>query len=179
MKFIKKKRDMKISFNKKDKIMCAKFRPGHFEGVLAVINQFLKKIKVSHIFLGAKDYQQFFLISKFIRNKFDIKIFLCETIRDKNKVALSSRNILLKKNDLNKSSLISKLLLKLKTNPKNKFTLKKEIKKIRLKINNLENVKIEYLEIRNKNNLSKNYNLRNFKIFLAYYINNVRLIDNY
>ena len=131
------------------------------------------------MFLGDKDYQQFFLISKFIRNKFDIKIFLGETIRDKNKVALSSRNILLKKNDLNKSSLISKLLLKLKTNPKNKFTLKKEIKKIRLKINNLENVKIEYLEIRNKNNLSKNYNLRNFKIFLAYYIDNVRLIDNY
>ena len=48
-----------------------------------------------------------------------------------------------------------------------------------MKINNLENVKIEYLEIRNKNNLSKNYNLRNFKIFLAYYIDNVRLIDNY
>ena len=175
----KSKKDMKINFKNKDKIMCAKFRPGHFEGVLAVINQFLKKIKVSHIFLGAKDYQQFFLISKFIRNKFDIKIFLCETIRDKNKVALSSRNILLKKSALYKSSLISKLLLKLKRNPKNKFYLKKEIKKIKVKINNLENVKIEYLEIRNKRNLSKNYNLRNFKIFLAYYIDNVRLIDNY
>ena len=48
-----------------------------------------------------------------------------------------------------------------------------------MKINNLENVKIEYLEIRNKSNLSKNYSLRNFKIFLAYYIDNVRLIDNY
>ena len=40
--------------------MCAKFRPGHFEGVLAVINQFLKNIKGKYIFLGAKDYQQFF-----------------------------------------------------------------------------------------------------------------------
>ena len=110
----KNKKDMKINFKNKDKIMCAKFRPGHFEGVLAVINQFLKNIKVSHIFLGAKDYQQFFLINKFIRNNFDIKIFLCKTIRDKNKVALSSRNILLKKMIFINLHLISKLLLKLK-----------------------------------------------------------------
>ena len=40
-------------------------------------------------------------------------------------------------------------------------------------------VKIEYLEIRNKNNLSKYYNKFNFKIFIAYYINKIRLIDNF
>ena len=159
--------------------MCAQFRPGHFEGVLAVINQFLKNIKASYIFLGEKDYQQFFLIKKFIRNKFDVRILLCKTIRDNNKVALSSRNILLGKDDLYKSSFIAKLLLKLKKYPNNIFALKNEIKKIKLKINNLKNVKIEYLEIRNKNNLSKRYTLKNFKIFLAYYIKNVRLIDNY
>jgi len=67
----KSKKDKKINFKKKDKIMCAQFRPGHFEGVLAVINQFLKNIKVSYLFLGEKDYQQFFLINKLIRNKFD------------------------------------------------------------------------------------------------------------
>ena len=173
------KKDMKINLKKKDKIMCAKFRPGHFEGVLAVINQFLKKIKVSCIFLGAKDYQQFYLIYNFIKKKFSIKIFLCKTIRDKNKVALSSRNVLLKKKDLYKSSIISKLLIKLKNNAKNSLKLNNEIKKIKVKIKNLENVKIEYLEIRNKNNLSKSYTMKNFKIFLAYYINNVRLIDNY
>ena len=41
----KNKKDKKINIKKKDKIMCAQFRPGHFEGVLAVINQFLKIIK--------------------------------------------------------------------------------------------------------------------------------------
>ena len=86
---------------------------------------------------------------------------------------------MLGKDDLYKSSFIAKLLLKLKKYPKNIFALKNEIKKIKIKINNLKNVKIEYLEIRNKNNLSKRYNLKNFKIFLAYYIKNVRLIDNY
>ena len=159
--------------------MCAIYRPGHFEGVLAVIKQFLKKIKPKNIFLGEKDYQQLFLIKKFIKKNFNIKIFSCKTVRDKNKVALSSRNILLNKNDLKKSSYISNLLFNLRNKLKNKNSFKYEIKNIIKQINNLKNIKIEYLEIRNKKNLSKKYNRNNFKIFLAYYNKNIRLIDNY
>ena len=88
----------------KDKIMCALCRPGHFEGVLAVISQFLLRFKPKCIFFGEKDYQQLFLIKKFIKNKFRTKIFSCSTIRGKNKLALSSRNILLSDNDIKKSS---------------------------------------------------------------------------
>ena len=58
---------MKIAISSKLKILCAKFRPGHFEGVLAVINELLKKIKSKYIFLGEKDYQQAFLINKFVK----------------------------------------------------------------------------------------------------------------
>ena len=54
----------KISINKKYKVLCGKYRPGHFEGVLAVINKFLKSLKVKKIFLGEKDFQQLFLIKK-------------------------------------------------------------------------------------------------------------------
>ena len=43
----------------------------------------------------------------------------------------------------------------------------------------IKSIKIEYFEIRNKKNLSKNYNQKNFKIFIAYYNKKVRLIDNY
>ena len=46
------KKNSKIKLKKKDKIMCALYRPGHFEGVLAVINQFLINLKVRYIFLG-------------------------------------------------------------------------------------------------------------------------------
>ena len=175
----KNNKDKKIKLSKKDKIMCAFYRPGHFEGVLAVINQFLKKIKLRFIFLGEKDYQQLFLIRKFIKKKFKIRVFSCKTIRDKNKIALSSRNNLLKKNDLKKSSYIASLLLNLRIKLKNNISLKYEIENIVKKINKLENIKVEYLEIRNKKNLTKNYNKNNFKIFLAYYNKNVRLIDNY
>ena len=39
-------------------------------------------------------------------------------------------------------------------------------------------VVIEYFELRNKNTLSKKFNKRNFKLFIAFYVNKVRLIDN-
>tara|TARA_Y100001970_G_C14042036_1_gene754284 strand:- start:319 stop:708 length:390 start_codon:yes stop_codon:yes gene_type:complete len=129
--------------------------------------------------LGEKDYQQLFLIRNFIRKKFKTKIFSCSTVRNKNKVALSSRNILLSKYDIKKSSFIAKLLLNHKKELKKNIFLKKKLKNIIFKLNNIKNIKIEYLEIRNKNNLSKNYNKNNFKIFLAYYNKKIRLIDNY
>jgi pantoate--beta-alanine ligase len=135
--------------------------------------------KPKNIFFGEKDYQQLLLIKKFIKNKFQIKIFSCSTIRDKNNVALSSRNVLLSHNDIKKSSFIANLLFKFKKQLKKNITFKKNLKNIILKINSIQKVKIEYLEIRNKKNLSKNYNKNNFKIFLAYYNNKIRLIDNY
>ena len=77
--------------------MCAKFRPGHFEGVLSVIGNLLIKIKISKLFLGEKDYQQLHLIKKFVKKNFSIRIIPCKTIRYKNSYALSSRNSRLKK----------------------------------------------------------------------------------
>ena len=94
------KKSMKININKKDKILCAKYRPGHFEGVLGVINQFLTKIKPKYMFLGEKDYQQIYLIRKFIMNKFNTKIVSCKTIRLKSSLAYSSRNALLFKKEI-------------------------------------------------------------------------------
>ena len=173
------KKNSKIKLKKKYKVMCALYRPGHFEGVLAVINQFLIKIKPKHIFFGEKDYQQLLLIKNFVKNKFKITIHNCPTIRSKNNMALSSRNVLLSNADIKKSSYIANLLLNFKRNIKRNISFKKHIKNIIDKINNINKIKIEYLEIRNKINLSKNYNKNNFKIFIAYYLNKIRLIDNY
>ncbi len=175
----KSKKNRKIKLRKSDKIMCAFYRPGHFEGVLAVIKQFLQKIEIKNIFLGEKDYQQLILIKRLVKNKFRANVISCPTIRDKNKIALSSRNVLLKKNDIKNSSLIASMLLSFKNKLKKDIHNKKNINYLIIKINKLKNIKIEYLEIRNKFTLRKKYNKNNFKIFLAYYNNNVRLIDNY
>ena len=174
----KDKKSMKIKLSKKNKILCAKYRPGHFEGVLAVINQLLKKIKAKYIFLGEKDYQQVYLIKKFVKKKFNTKIISCKTIRIKNSLALSSRNLLLSKQNISKAIDISLLLKKLFKFLKNNFNNKEIISFISKKITE-KGANIEYLELRNKHNLTKKYNKFNFKIFIAYYIQGVRLIDNF
>ena len=173
------KRNLKLKLNIKDKILCAKYRKGHFEGVLGVINKFLNIIKAKYIFLGKKDFQQLYLINKLIKKKFNTNIISCKTVRNKKMVALSSRNHLLNDNDLNISSKIAKLLIKFKKKLNKNFNNKNKIKKIKIEINKFNNIKLEYLEIRNKFNLSKKINKHNFKIFIAYYNRNVRLIDNY
>ena len=65
----KKGVNRKINILKKDKILCAKYRKGHFEGVLAVVNRFMQKIKAKYIFFGEKDFQQIHLIKKYLSKK--------------------------------------------------------------------------------------------------------------
>jgi pantoate--beta-alanine ligase len=170
----------KISLNKSQKIMCARNRIGHFEGVLDVVNRFVKLISPKSIFMGEKDYQQFFLVKKFVEKKNKTKVYACKTIRDSNMIALSSRNSLLKKIDLNKLALITKELLHLK---KVIYLDRRKSKKIILiqkkYLVKKYKIKIDYMECRNLVNLSTNIHARSFKLFVAYYLNNVRLIDNY
>ncbi|MDB9936432.1 pantoate--beta-alanine ligase [Candidatus Pelagibacter sp.] len=170
----------KIILKKSQKVLCAKFRKGHFEGVLNVLNRFVKLISPKIMFMGEKDYQQFFLTQKFIEKKYQTKVVLCKTIRSSNKVALSTRNKLLNKNDLKACGIIAKALFKIKPlivrYPKD---AKKIIKILIKKITNKFDIKIEYVECRNIKNLSSKLNNRPFKLFIAYYINGVRLIDNF
>ena len=129
-----------------------------------VINQYLNLIQPKFIFLGEKDYQQYYLISNFIKDKFNTKSYLCKTIRQNNLYALSSRNKLLKNKDLH---------------------ILKSVSVIIKKLNHIKNllertgVNLEYLEIRNKINFSKKITKRNFKIFVAYYYKKIRFIDNF
>ena len=170
----------KISLNKSHKILCAKFRVGHFEGVLDIINRFVKLLSPKMLFMGEKDYQQFFLVKKFIEKEYKTKVYSCKTIRDANKTALSSRNMLLNQIDINTSGLIANRLinLKIKIN-KDKKKSKQLIQETKKYLINKFNIKIQYLECRNIINLSTNLQNRPFKIFVAYYLNNVRLIDNF
>ena len=122
----KAKNKIKIKLNKQDKILCAKYRKGHFEGVIDVMTRLTKIINPSKIFMGEKDFQQLLLVKRYIEKNFKSKIISCKTIRDKNKLALSSRNILLNKNEFKQSRKNSKeILLFLKKN-----YLKKKFKRI-------------------------------------------------
>ena len=170
----------KILLNKSDKILCAKFRKGHFEGVLDILNRFVKLISPKIVFMGEKDYQQFFLIKQFIEKKYKSKIYLSKTIRNSNNVALSSRHNLLNQANLKDAGLITRKLFNLKNLiNKNKNKSNSLIKNLKKELIKEFNIKIEYLECRNLKNLSSNIYKKPFKLFVAYYLNSIRLIDNY
>jgi len=176
------KKSNKIKLNKSKNILCSKFRKGHFEGVLDVLDRFVELISPQKIFMGEKDFQQFFLVKNYIENKYDTKVYVCKTIRDKNKLALSSRNSLLNKKDFTTSGIITKKLLKLKNKinrNRNRKNYKKLIFDLNKELSKNFDIKIEYLECRNIQNLSTYILNKPFKLFVAYYINNVRLIDNF
>ena len=179
-KEIYKSKAKKFNLKKKDKILCAKYRIGHFEGVLNVMNRLMTIIKSKDLYMGEKDFQQLYLIKKFLSKKFKVRINSCPTIRINNKIALSTRNKLLKKSAIKKASEIALLLKKIKYKSKlqgsnlafNLPDYKKELEK-------KYNIKIDYLEFRDEKNLKLNNFKNKYRLFVAYKIDNVRLIDNY
>ena len=140
----------KVFLDKFSKQLCGKYRKGHFRGVLNVVNRFLDIIKPKKLLMGRKDFQQLYLVKKHtIKRKIKTKIVECETIREKNGVACSSRNFKLNLRQKKVASKIYFYLKKIKTkfNYINPSILKKEIKKLGAN-------KIDYIEF---------YNIKNFK----------------
>ena len=174
----KSKKEKRISLNKKDLILCAKYRKGHFEGVLDVMNRLTKLIYPKKIYMGEKDFQQYHLVKKFLEKKYDTKIIKCKTIRNKDNVALSSRNLLLNKVCLKIASKVINKVKKLRKTVSKQVDINRYLKLISAELMKKYKIKIEYLELRNMINLKKSDTLKNSKLFIAYYVNKIRLIDN-
>jgi len=168
-----------IHLNKFSKKLCGKFRPGHFRGVVNIVNRFLEIIKPSMIFLGKKDFQQLTLIKFHInKNKIPTKVIECPTVRQSNGVALSSRNTKLTKNQ----TFIANKVYKYIKNNKNLILLKNLKNKKSTIINKITLFgvkKIVYLECINLNTLrTAKKNNEKFNVFISYYLGKIRLIDN-
>ncbi len=175
----KNKKKSKISIDKKDKILCARYRKGHFEGVLDVMDKLTSLINPNKIFMGKKDLQQLFLVKNYLKKRFKTKVIACKTIRDSNGIAFSSRNYLLNEFELNKAGKLAKIIKKIKKNLKYKKDINKFLKIQKEELQKKLMIKIEYLELRNMKNLLLSNNINNSKIFISYYVNKVRLIDNF
>jgi pantoate--beta-alanine ligase len=168
-------KNIKISsFRKK---LCGKFRPGHFEAVVDVIDRFIEIIKPRNIYFGEKDMQQLKIIEHFVKkNHSKTKVIGCKTIRDKNGVALSSRNFLL---SIKENQIASKIYKLINDNKQNLIKKKLSLVSIKRKIFMLGVRKIDYVKILDINKLTKPYKRNNkYKIFVAYYLGSTRLIDN-
>ena len=79
-----------------DKGMEGAFRPGHFEGVAQVMMRLLHIVQPDRLYMGQKDYQQAAIIQYLIRTTgMPVEFVLCDTIRETDGLAMSSRNRLL------------------------------------------------------------------------------------
>ena len=167
----------KIKINSLSKKLCGRFRPGHFEAVVDVIDRFIKIINPKNIYLGEKDMQQLKIIEHFLKkNNKTTKVVKCKTIRNKSGIALSSRNALL---SINEKIIASKIFKILKNNKRNIIKNKLNLTKVKKKIYKLGVSKIEYMKKINVNKLIKPYiKNNNYKIFISYYLGKTRLIDN-
>ena len=136
-------------------------------------------VKPNNIFMGEKDFQQLFLVKNFIEKKYKSKIISCKTIRNNNKLALSSRNLLLKNDQLINAEKLSQNLISFKKKLNRVKNITKLLQNKKEQLNKIYNVNIEYLELRNMINLKNTNKIKYSKLFIAYYLDKVRLIDNF
>ena len=172
----------KFDFGYIGKVMEGKYRKNHFNGVATIVSKLLILFKPNFVFFGEKDFQQILIVQKIIDENFHkTNLVRCETIRNKNGLALSSRNMLLNKSDYENSSVIYNMLVFTKRNLM-KIPYRKIKAYIESEINKVENFKVEYFEIRDEETLvelKKNSINTGLRAFISVKVNSVRLIDNY
>ncbi len=152
-------------------------RVGHFDGVLQVVNKLFNIIRPTRAYFGKKDAQQLYLIKQMVNNFFfDTEIIECETKREKDGLALSSRNIYLNDKERKRALSISKSL--------------KRAAKLSSKIYDIEEIKKEMLEVLDVDELQyiafvdRDFNYinkvipNNTIILIAAKVGETRLIDN-
>jgi pantoate--beta-alanine ligase len=86
-------------------------RPGHFDGVVTVVDRLFKKVEPQYAIFGEKDYQQLFIIKEWVREKnIPVTIIAAPLVRDSDGLALSSRNIRLGESGRKTALVLSKAL---------------------------------------------------------------------
>tara|TARA_S200000501_G_scaffold129038_1_gene121968 strand:+ start:6317 stop:7141 length:825 start_codon:yes stop_codon:yes gene_type:complete len=162
-----------------ENIMEGKLRPGHFNGVATIVEKLFTFINPDNAYFGEKDFQQLLLIKILTKQLgLNINIIGCETIRENDGLAMSSRNNLMNNKERKTAGEIVKLLLHAK-----KMYLDYNINQIKKEIENkamsIENFKLEYFEIIDFSNFSiLKGNRMKSRAFIACKIGKVRLIDN-
>ena len=173
-------KSQRFNFNRIDKHMEGKYRRNHFQGVATVVNKLLSIVDSDNIYLGEKDFQQLRIIENLVyEKKINTKVVRCETVRQIDGLALSSRNSKLSFS----SKKIATNLFKALNFAKEKFNTLDVIeiqKKVIEQISAHSEIKLDYFIIADEQKLEPSISKKNqkYRAFIAAYISGVRLIDN-
>ena len=161
--------------------MCGLHRPGHFRGVAIIVLKLFNIVKPDYAVFGQKDYQQLKIVERMVKDlNLEIEIVSMPIVRDKDGLALSSRNIYLSEEQREQALALSKALFSIRRSFRQGCKNVSELINVGKKIltdNNIE--AIDFLEIRDSKNLKliKRAESGNL-VALAVRVGESRLIDN-
>jgi pantoate--beta-alanine ligase len=163
-----------------DKVMEGAHRPGHFNGVAQIVSKLFYAVMPDKAYFGKKDFQQLAII-KFITHqlKLPIEIIACDTMREKDGLAMSSRNVRLSEEERNQALQLSKVLFFVKENASRLSVDELKIHATKM-LSEYNLIKLEYFEIVDTDTLQSIEKVVPGKTVacIAAFVGNVRLIDN-
>jgi pantoate--beta-alanine ligase len=162
-------------------VMEGKHRPGHFNGVAQIVTKLFDAVKPDRAYFGQKDFQQLAIVRSLVKKSgYNIVITACPIIREKDGLAMSSRNLLLTPEQRAIAPGIYKALMEGKGLIFSKSPV--EIEEIIIStINSNPLLKVEYCQVVNPESLQPLRELIPGKpgiICIAVFAGNIRLIDN-
>jgi pantoate--beta-alanine ligase len=169
-----------VTVDKLSNMMCGVTRPIHFRGVATIVSKLFNMVLPDRAYFGLKDYQQYTVIKQMVKDlNFKIKVIGCPIVREKNGLAMSSRNTYLSQEAKENASNIHKILVNAKksfNSGKNIFSV---IKEAGILLSKIENSEVDYIEARDSNTLQPvQTTSKKVVIAVAVKVQNIRLIDN-
>jgi pantoate--beta-alanine ligase len=175
------KETFSLDLKRLDRIMEGKYRPGHFAGVALVVYKLFDIVKPDKAYFGKKDLQQLRIIQHMVKSlEIPVEIIPCETIREEDGLAMSSRNLRLSIGEREKATRIYDVLMYTKANVK-KMPVKKLQILARKRLAEEPAFRLDYFEIVDDQSLlplSKWEETSAATACVAVYLNDIRLIDN-
>ncbi|MCF8283435.1 MAG: pantoate--beta-alanine ligase [Sphingobacteriales bacterium] len=171
------------TFGDLENIWEGAMRPGHFKGVGQVVYKLFNIVKPDNAYFGQKDFQQTLIIKRLIQDfKLPIELHICPIIREKNGLAMSSRNIRLNDAEHLASGKIYEALMSVKTGIDNQeFDFENLLAKANAILQSIPSIQLEYIDLVNPETLQKVLKInQNDKLLMiiAVKFGTTRLIDN-
>jgi pantoate--beta-alanine ligase len=172
--------DWFIDLHGLDNILEGKIRPGHYQGVTQIVKKLFDTVKPDIAFFGQKDYQQVMVIAELVKQyHIPVRIIMCPIVREKDGLALSSRNVYLSAAGHQYALALSKAL-NLATELFTERSIEEIKKEVNLYLEQAEGIEPEYFEICDSQTFLPvtNKDSNNLVALVAARVGTIRLIDN-